>query len=122
MLTRLARAQQCGHPVSFSELRTTCGGSEDVVESILGEMREKGWVARTDEQTWVLAIAPELLTIQAVIRHFALDPAQWLKHARPGGAQVAGEHLETAISAADMTLLALAGPTGNASGNVPRPP
>lgn len=116
MLTRLARAQQNGHPVPFAELRTACGGNEDVVESILGEMREKGWVARTDEQKWVLAIDPGLLTIQAVIRHFALDPAQWLKHARPDGTQVAGEHLEAAISSADMTLLTLAAHPGAATG------
>lgn len=108
MLTQLAGAQQAGHAVPFDELRAACRGSDDVVESILGEMRDRGWVARTDEQTWLLAIDPAQLTLQRIVRHFALDPAQWLKHASHGGALAAAEHLETAICAADMTLLTLA--------------
>lgn len=108
MLARLAGAQQTGHPVPFGELHAACGASEDVVESILGEMRENGWVARTDEQTWVLAIDPAQLTLQGIVRHFALDPARWLDHALQGGAQLAGEHLEAAVRSADMTLLELA--------------
>lgn len=107
VLTRLAGAQRRGHAVPFDELRATCGGSDDMVETILGEMREQGWVARTDEHAWVLAIDPAQLTIQAVVRHFALNPEAWLRHANPCGTRHAAELLEAAMRSADITLEAL---------------
>ncbi|MFN3985185.1 MAG: YihY family inner membrane protein [Rhodocyclaceae bacterium] len=108
MLAALTRARRAGGSADFETLRAHAGVSQDVAESILGEMRDIGWVARTDEHGWVLAKNADLLTLAHVIDQFALSPGRWL--AANGGeyAHPAARRLDEGIRAANLTITELA--------------
>lgn len=108
MLAVLARAQRAGAPVPFDELRSGASLSQDFAETVLGEMRERGWVARTDVHGWVLCKSPDLLSVSEVVRLFALDPDRWIDTAGGPFARLAAERLSEGIHSADLTLSELA--------------
>ncbi len=109
MLAVLARAQHGGAPVPFDALRSGTGLSQDFAETVLGEMRERGWVARTDEHCWVLCKSPDLLSVSEVVRLFALDPGRWIDTAAGGPCvRSAAERLSESLQSADLTLSELA--------------
>lgn len=108
MLAVLARAQHGGAPVPFDELRSSASLSQDFAETVLGEMRERGWVARTDVHGWVLSKSPDLLLVSEVIKLFALDPDRWIDIAGGPYARSAAERLSVGLHSADLTISALA--------------
>jgi len=104
MLAVLARAQHGGAPVPFDALRSGTGLSQDFAETVLGEMRERGWVARTDEHCWVLCKSPDLLSVSEVVRLFALDPGRWIDTAAGGPCvRSAAERLSESLQSADLS-------------------
>ena len=130
MLAMLARSQHQGLAMTFDELRASAGIGHDSGERILGDMREAGWVARTDEQTWVLTRHPDHLTLSEVVRRFALDPEGWRTALGDDLAQPAAERLDAGIMAADMSITELAQrhderaawPAPSTQTNAPPPP
>lgn len=112
MLIGLYRAQQQGRIAGFDELRALAGVNHDVAESILGEMRDHGWVARTDEHGWVLAINPATLSLAGIVERFALSPERWLQTGGRCIAHNAALRLKDAIHAADLNLIELARESG----------
>ena len=109
MLCALASVRaSTGGAVSFDALYAQAGASRDATGAILEDMRSYGWVARTDEQGWVLAIAPEVLRLQEIVARFALDAAHWQALPRPCGGVLAARRIQQALEAQDCTLQELA--------------
>lgn len=97
-----------GGAVSFDALYAQAGASRDATGAILEDMRSYGWVARTDEQGWVLAIAPEVLRLREIVARFALDAAHCQTLPRPHGGTLAARRIQQALEAQDCTLQELA--------------
>ncbi|MBQ7626065.1 MAG: YihY family inner membrane protein [Rhodocyclaceae bacterium] len=93
-----------GGALSFEALYAQAGASRDATGAILEDMRNYGWVARTDEQGWVLAIAPEVLRLREIVARFALDAAHWQALPRPCGGVLAARRIQQALEAQDCTL------------------
>lgn len=93
-----------GGALSFEALYVQAGASRDATGAILEDMRSYGWVARTDEQGWVLAIAPEVLRLREIVARFALDAAHWQALPRPCGGVLAARRIQQALEAQDCTL------------------
>lgn len=109
MLCALASVRaSTGGAVSFDALYAQAGASRDATGAILEDMRSYGWVARTDEQGWVLAIAPEALRLREIIARFALDAAHCQTLPRPHGGTLAARRIQQALEAQDCTLQELA--------------
>ena len=108
MLCQLSAARATGGAVSFEALYDQAGVTRDATGAILEDMRSYGWVARTDEQGWVLAIAPEALRLREVITRFALDAEHWLRYQRQHGGTLAAQLVHTALVQQDLSLQELA--------------
>jgi len=109
MLVLLANGLKEGKTVTFKELRNGAGTTHDLAETLLGEMRDAGWVARSEDETWLLSTHPDTLTLTEVIQRFALSPAHWLAASGAGRATArAAEHLRNGLVSSDLTLTDLA--------------
>lgn len=116
MLVLLATALKEGRTVTFQELRNGAGTTHDLAETLLGEMRDAGWVARSEDETWLLSTHPDSLTLTEVIQRFALSPAHWLAASGAGRATArAAERLRTGLVSSDLTLTDLAAAALDAS-------
>lgn len=118
MLAMLAKAQQSGAPVPFDLLRSGAGLSQDFAETVLGEMRECGWAARTDEHGWVLCKSPDLLSVSEVVKLFAFDPDRWISARGGPYAGSAARRLSAGLHSTDLTITELA-ETPSDSGEAP---
>lgn len=108
MLIALTVGQREGRTCPFNQLQELSGITNDQTEALLGEMHECGWVARTDDENWILSTHPDLLSLVDVIERFALAPDNWA-FARGGPATVAAaRRLHAALLTADQTLTELA--------------
>lgn len=108
VLVELTIGQREGRTSSFPLLHDRAGTSQDRTEALLGEMRDAGWVARTEDENWVLSIHPDRLSLVDVVEHFALAPRSW---ASSGGAPTtlaAAGRLQSALQTANLTLTELA--------------
>ena len=104
MLCKLSSTRATGGAVSFETLYDQAGVTRDATGAILEDMRSYGWVARTDEQGWVLAIAPEALRLREVIARFALDAEHWLHYQRQHGGVLAARIVHEALTQQDLSL------------------
>lgn len=107
LLASLAQAQNEGGALPLHTLRQHCGVSQNQAEHILDAMRQSGWVARTDEDEWVLAIAAHELRLSCVISLFALAPEPWLAQHHKASGQIAAARIQAALQNADCSLLEL---------------
>lgn len=110
ILTTLANAQRRGATASFELLQTRSGCSRGDTETLLDEMREGGWVARTEDETWVLTRRPEDLVVSEVVQRFALSTEDWSRMAAARTTRHYAATLATALHAADTTIAELARP------------
>lgn len=110
ILTSLATAQHRGTSSTFELLQTHSGCSRSDTESLLDEMRERGWAARTEDETWVLTRRAQDLTVVEVIRHFALSTEDWARAATTQSARQYADRLATALHGADITIAELVRP------------
>lgn len=108
MLLLLTERQRVGAATEFDVLQARSGLHRPETEALLGEMREEGWVVRTEDETWVLSRHPDTLSLADVIERFALSPAGWLAASGEHGNRWLSEHLGTALREADLTLTTLA--------------
>jgi membrane protein len=108
MLLLLAEQQRTGAAAEFDVLQERSGLHRPETEALLGEMREEGWVVRTEDESWVLSRHPDTLSLADVIERFALSPAGWLAASGERGNARVSERLVAALRGADITLAALA--------------
>ncbi len=107
MLVALARAQRSGRTGPFDMLKDCSGVASDEAERVLGEMRDVGWIARTEDETWVLSRRAESISLTQIIDHFALSTGSWLA-ASGGHAESVAYRLREGLDVADLTLDELA--------------
>ncbi len=107
MLVCLANAQRNATPAEFVQLRIAAGLPDDQCEAVLGAMADAGWVVRTENGDWVLAIAPQQLRLSDVIGRFALSARTLLALAPSGAACMAAQRVAAALEQADLALDAL---------------
>ncbi|WP_246116230.1 YihY family inner membrane protein [Denitromonas halophila] len=74
MLEQLTHAQRRGETVSADDLYRAARQPTAVGENLLELMREFGWVARSDDEAWLLAKRAEDISLSDVVRHLALCP------------------------------------------------
>lgn len=74
MLSLLVEAQEVGRQLNSEVLHGAARVSTADGELLLESMREAGWVARSDEGLWLLAVPAGRLTVADVLARFALDP------------------------------------------------
>lgn len=108
MLLLLTDKLDHGETTAFEALRERASTSSDQTEHLLGEMREAGWVTRSEDETWVLTRHPAQLRLTDVLQRFALSPDQWLNAAEndPASVKAAGCIL-SGFNQADMSLAEL---------------
>ncbi len=112
MLVALAQGQREGLTCPFETLNEQAGITHDQTEALLGEMRDAGWIARTEDERWVLSTHPDRLSLRAVIERFALSPDGWANACAEQSAAAVAGRVHSALCAADLTLSELAGETG----------
>lgn len=110
ILISLATGQRRGTTTTFELLQTHSGCNRSDTESLLHEMCESGWVARTEDETWVLTRRPEDLTASEVIQRFALSTEDWVLAAPAQPSRLYAEKLATALHTADTTIAELSCP------------
>jgi membrane protein len=118
MLVALTVGQREGRTCPFNLLHELGGITNDQTEALLGEMHECGWVARTDDENWILSTHPDQLSLVDVIERFALAPDNW---AFAGGGQAtvaAARRLHAALLTADLTLTELAAQPAGEQGQI----
>lgn len=109
MLVLLVNALRERRTVTFDELRNNAGTTHDQAETLLGEMRDAGWVIRSEDEAWLLSTHPDSLTLTEVIQRFALSPAHWIAASAPDcPAAHAAQSLRTGLQTANLTLSDLA--------------
>ncbi len=108
MLVALTSGQREGRTSPFESLHERAGITQDQTEALLGEMREAGWVARTEDENWMLSTHPDRLSLVDVIERFALAPDHWAFSGGGPATATAGRRLHSALCAADLTLTELA--------------
>lgn len=118
MLVALADGQTTGRPLDFDTLHDKAGVSHDEAESLLGEMREAGWVVHTEDEMWVLSRRSDQLGMSEIIQRFALSPAGWVDAAPGSVASRAAAHLRQGLAASDVSLAALAGSSSQAEDQI----
>jgi membrane protein len=74
MLRLLVSAQAAGSMLSSETLHDAARVATADGELLLEGMREEGWIARSDEGTWLLAVPAERLTVADVLARFAVNP------------------------------------------------
>ncbi|MDY0012796.1 MAG: YihY family inner membrane protein [Rhodocyclaceae bacterium] len=74
MLSSLAAVQQKGGSASSAALHLAARCTPDIGEQILGQMREAGWIARTEEGAWLLTRPAQTIALADVVRLFSLAP------------------------------------------------
>lgn len=74
MLLRLESAQQAGARLTSEALHEVAMLASADGELLLESMRESGWVARSDEGDWLLAVPGGRITVADVVARFALAP------------------------------------------------
>lgn len=74
MLTLLGSAQEAGRQLASEDLHSAARISTADGEVLLESMREAGWVARSDEGRWLLALPFGRLTVADVLARFTLQP------------------------------------------------
>jgi hypothetical protein len=52
-----------------------CNGDHEEFEFIIGRLKDRGYVTQTDEQTWLLAMNPNLIQIDTLVQD--LDPSDY---------------------------------------------
>lgn len=110
ILAALAAAQRDGRPLAFEPLIACAGISSNEGETLLGDMCEAGWLARTDEGSWLLSRAAAGISLADIVSRFALSTAGWRKAGASGLSRQTADRLEDALRAADISLAALAVP------------
>lgn len=108
MLITLAEAQHAGTTLPFATLHARARVSSNEGEILLGEMRDAGWVAHTEEGNWLLSRQAAEIGLAAVVNRFALSPTAWQDAS--GGDEASlriAERLATALRSADLPLSAL---------------
>ncbi|HJV27238.1 MAG TPA: YihY family inner membrane protein [Aromatoleum sp.] len=109
MLVALAEAQCRGRPLAFESLLERARiGSHDG-EQLLGELRDAGWVAQTEDGEWLLSRNSADIGLAAVISRFALSPADWRNVGNDRIASDTALRLEAALRTADQPIFVLAG-------------
>ncbi|MBI1905095.1 MAG: YihY family inner membrane protein [Rhodocyclales bacterium] len=110
ILITLATGQRLGTTAAFELLQTRSRCSRGDTETLLDEMRERGWVTRTEDETWVLTRRAEDLAVSEVVQRFALSTDDWSRAASARPARHYAATLATALRAADATIAELACP------------
>jgi len=108
MLVELARAQSEGRTLAFDPLLECARINSNEGETLLGEMREAGWVARTEEGNWLLSRNAAEIGLADIMGRFALSAAGWRNAGCNELSRQTAERLEAALRAADLPLAALA--------------
>jgi membrane protein len=72
MLSLLIAAQEAGRQLSSEALHGGARISTADGEALLEGMREAGWIARSDEGLWLLAVPAERVTVAQVLGRFTL--------------------------------------------------
>ncbi|HRP96712.1 MAG TPA: YihY family inner membrane protein [Rhodocyclaceae bacterium] len=108
MLLSLAEHQRDGLTADFDALQARSGLPGPETEALLGEMRDAAWVARTEDETWVLTRHPEALSLSQVIERFALSSERWRTASGTSAIAHLPERMIAALQSADMTIAALA--------------
>jgi membrane protein len=104
MLIALAEAQRTGVALEFDALQRRAQVSSADGESVLGEMREAGWVACTESGEWLLSRGATEIRTTEVIARFALSPVKWLAAEDSDKARRVAERLEGAFAEADLAI------------------
>lgn len=107
LLRALALAQRAGTPSQLEALLEQPGCSHRDTEGVLEEMADAGWIARTEDEKWVLVCDPEGLTVRNVFEHFAFST----RHAEETPGPVASEithRIDHALRDADLSIARLA--------------
>jgi membrane protein len=117
ILTTLATGQGHGVTAPFELLQTRSGSSRSDTETLLEEMRECGWIARTEDETWVLTRRAEDLAVSEVVQRFALSTEDWSRAASTRPTRLYGAALAATLRAADATIADLSTPEARTSGH-----
>jgi membrane protein len=115
ILTTLATGQGHGVTAPFELLQTRSGSSRSDTETLLEEMRECGWIARTEDETWVLTRRAEDLAVSEVVQRFALSTEDWSRAASTRPTRLYGAALAATLRAADATIADLSTPEARTS-------
>lgn len=107
ILISLATGQRRSIAAPFELLQAHSGCNRSDTETLLEEMRESGWVARTEDETWVLTRRAEDLSVSEVIQHFALSTGDWALAASSHPVQRYAETIAAALHATDTTIAEL---------------
>ena len=108
VLTMLARAQAEGRTVAFEPLIGAARLNGNEGESLLGELCEAGWVARTEDGNWLLTRDATRIGLADVLCRLALSPEAWRKAGRNDLSRDTAERIESALRTADISIAALA--------------
>ena len=108
VLTELTTALRIGRTTPFTTLHERAAGTQDETENLLGEMTEAGWVARTEDECWVLTRHPDTLALAEIVQRFALSTEDWTNASGSGevGA-LAAECIHEGLCASDLSLSTL---------------
>jgi membrane protein len=107
MLVALAQAQRDGQTLAFDPLQTRARVSSSDGESLLGEMCDAGWVARTDEGHWLLTKQSGQIGVAEVVSRFALSPNAWQSASDDPISKRIAHRLADALRSADLPIAAL---------------
>jgi membrane protein len=108
ILVELARAQGEGRTMAFDPLLACARVNSNEGEALLGEMREAGWVARTEEGNWLLSRNAADIGLADIVGRFVLSTAGWRNAGCNELSRQTAERLDGALRAADLPLAALA--------------
>lgn len=71
----LSAAQRAGSACELNRLAVTCRQTAEQIEQLLNDMREAGWVVRTEDGSWMLAIQSDQLAFGDVLTRIVIGIA-----------------------------------------------
>jgi membrane protein len=104
ILRELARAQQRGEACEAENLFRSARQTPAEGEAILESMLDAHWVARNDEEDWLLARRIDDLRLSDVLTRFCLSPARLRALPDDGLSQQSADEINRLFSAADAPL------------------
>ncbi|WP_169255575.1 YihY family inner membrane protein [Aromatoleum toluvorans] len=108
VLAMLARAQAEGRSVAFEPLIEAARLNANEGESLLGDLCEAGWAARTEDGNWLLTRDAASIGIADVVCRLALSPTGWRKAGHNELSRDTADRIENALRAADISIAELA--------------
>lgn len=104
MLRELAAAQATGDSRQAEALYRIARQTPAHGEPILEDMHEAGWLARTDEEDWILARRIDDIRLSDVLTRFCISAPAIDGLAADGLAPETASHIRTMLSASDLPL------------------